>query len=309
MSEEVDPEEPDEEEAEKLEALIDLKQFLEETPPNSACELYERFTVAYRQSGARIHTIELPRIKIHCPNGECSGERYFDPSKASLEFYRLNTSAFLDFTCSNCGANKKRYSIHISVEDHDDETGYGRLRCEKYGEVPSFGVPTPTKLLSLLGQDRDLFLKGRRCESQGLGVGAFAYYRRAVENRKSELVSEIIKVAKLVGSGSEIISALEAAQKETQFSKALSDVKDAIPESLKIKGQNPLTLLHSALSDGLHDRTDDECLSIAHDVRIVLAELSERIVAALKDTAELTSAVDRLSSARSRPKISKMAKN
>jgi hypothetical protein len=35
-----------------------------------------------------------------------------------------------------------------------------------------------------------------------------------------------------------------------------------------------MALLHTALSDGLHARTDEECLMAAHDVRVVLAELA-----------------------------------
>ena len=87
---------------------------------------------------------------------------------------------------------------------------------------------------------------------------------------------------------------LEAAKSETQFSKALASVKDAMPQSLLINGHNPLTLLHSALSDGLHDKSDEHCLEIASGVRIVLAELSERLSQALKDEAELKKALSRI---------------
>ncbi len=65
-----------------------------------------------------------------------------------------------------------------------------------------------------------------------------------------------------------------------------------------INGHNPITLLHSALSIGLHAQTDEECLDSAHDVRIVLAELAERLGQAMKDHAELNSAVQRLLNAR-----------
>ncbi|WP_316213892.1 hypothetical protein [Bradyrhizobium sp. SZCCHNR2032] len=91
-----------------------------------------------------------------------------------------------------------------------------------------------------------------------------------------------------------MIATLEAAQAETQFSKSLDMVKDALPESLKIQGHNPLTLLHDNLSTGLHARTDKECLEIAASVRVVLAELAERITLALKDEAELSKALGKL---------------
>src|SRR5688500_19161581 len=50
-------------------------------------------------------------------------------------------------------------------------------------------------------------------------------------------------------------------------------------------------LLHSALSEGLHGRNDQECLEIASSVRVILMELSERLSQVLKDEAELKQAV------------------
>ena len=116
---------------------------------------------------------------------------------------------------------------------------------------------------------------------------AFGYYRRVVENQKNRILSEIIRVAKKLEAPAEAVQELEAAKAETRFSKALANVKDTIPPALMIKGHNPLRLLHSALSDGLHDRDDDYCLKQASSIRVVLAELSERLALALKDDAEI----------------------
>jgi hypothetical protein len=74
----------------------------------------------------------------------------------------------------------------------------------------------------------------------------------------------------------------------------MDDVKDAIPQRLLIEGQNPLTLLHSALSKGLHTNSDETCLELATDIRVVLAELAELLGHALKDERELKEAVSRL---------------
>jgi hypothetical protein len=117
-----------------------------------------------------------------------------------------------------------------------------------------------------------------------------------VESHKDQILDEVIKVAKKVSP--DMVPTLEKAKAEHQFAKAMDDVKGAIPQALLINGFNPLTLLHSALSDGVHAKTDQECLQYAHDVRLVLAELAERIGQALKDEAELNSAVTRLSNSR-----------
>jgi hypothetical protein len=139
-----------------------------------------------------------------------------------------------------------------------------------------------------------LFLNGRRCENQGLGIGAFVYYRRVVEDQKNRILEQITKVAEAVGASPDTIAALKAAQREHRFSKAMDDVKDAIPQRLLIEGQNPLTLLHSALSEGVHNHNDETCLELATAIRLVLAELAELLDHALKDERELKEAVARL---------------
>lgn len=146
----------------------------------------------------------------------------------------------------------------------------------------------------MLGDNRDLFMKGRRCESQGLGIGAFVYYRRVVERQRASIIGEIIRVARSINAPSATLQVLETARTETQFSKSLELIKDAIPESLRIQGHNPMTLLHDNLSTGLHAKSDEECLEIAQAVRVVLAELAERLSNALKDEAELTKALGKL---------------
>jgi hypothetical protein len=48
------------------------------------------------------------------------------------------------------------------------------------------------------------------------------------------------------------------------------------------------------LSEGLHELSDEECLALARDIRVVLIELAERISTALKEEAELKTAVSNL---------------
>jgi hypothetical protein len=182
----------------------------------------------------------------------------------------------------------KTFALRIALPRDDPHPG----RCLKFGEEPDFGPPTPNRLLRLFGKDSKIFLKGRQCENHDLGIGAFGYYRRVVENHKDQIFDAIIKVTNKIAP--ELVPTLEAAKNEHQFLKAIDLVKDGIPQGLLINGQNPLTLLHSALSEGLHGRTDEECLQAAHDVRIVLTALVERLDQALKDEAELNAAIERL---------------
>ena len=196
---------------------------------------------------------------------------------------------FISYFCSDCRMHLKSFSLWLSVDEIE-----GRGVAYKYGEKPPFGIPVPNKVLRLFGEDRDNFIKGRQCENQGLGVGAFAYYRRVVENHKNEIFDEIIKVCETVGASKELIEELGSAKNEIKFTEAIKRIKIALPEGLLINGHNPLLALHNALSIGLHNESDAKCLEAAHDVRLVLTGLIERMSLLRKDKSELDGAVQRL---------------
>ncbi|MGO9839589.1 MAG: hypothetical protein ACLPZF_00095 [Candidatus Acidiferrales bacterium] len=105
-----------------------------------------------------------------------------------------------------------------------------------------------------------------------------------VENQKDRIFAEVIKASKKVNAAEKMISELEAARKETQFSKAIETIKPGVPEALLMDGHNPLMLLHNALSEGLHAQTDEECLELATSIRVVLTDLVGRMASVIAHT-------------------------
>ena len=271
---------------------IAISEFLETCPPNRVTHISD---LGYRKryAGGRYSDdmLSTPEIQLHCPNDSCNGVRFFrcvsgKNTSLTIEFEFI----YVAYLCSNCQEHQKTYSLAAKL----DAKGSGTGELYKFGELPTFGPPTPPKLVKLIGPDRDTFLKGRRCENQGLGIGAFIYYRRVVENQKNRILNEIIKVSEKIGAPAEKVEVLRQAVSETQFRKALDMAKDVIPESLLINGHSPVLLLHSALSEGVHALSDEECLDLASSIRVVLGELSERLGQALKDEAELSKALSTL---------------
>ena len=250
-----------------------MTELLESSPPNNFFKIKNIQESAY---------LESPVIQLHCD--KCDGTRNFKCQNSNYLRRELNL-VFLEYRCSNCEETTKIYSLLVIPRE---EIIY------KFGEYPAFGPPTPTKLMNILGKERENFLKGRRCENQGLGVGAFTYYRRVVENQKNKIIEEIIKVSEKLNVPSEQVEKLNSALSENQFTNAINIAKDSLPESLFINGQNPLLLLYRALSEGVHNLPDEKCLELAQDIRIVLGALAERISQALKDDAELINAISRL---------------
>jgi len=271
---------------------ISISEFFESVPPNQRM-LISNIKAVRKIQGRYTDAINTPEIQLHCTNEACNGTRFFrcitNPISLGSEGWRYS---YLTYKCSNCQKTTKTFSIAAIIDENDKDNKQGF--SFKFGEFPTYGPPTPSRLIKLIGPDRDSFLQGRRCENQGLGIGAFVYYRRVVENQKNRIIDEIIKVAKKLNATAEDIKELEDAKAENQFSKSLSMVKKGIPQALLINGHNPLQLLHKALSEGVHDRNDEECLELASSVRVVLAELSDRLGQALKDEAELNHALNKL---------------
>jgi hypothetical protein len=79
-----------------------------------------------------------------------------------------------------------------------------------------------------------------------------------------------------------------------EFKRAVELTSDILPRSLLIATHNRLALLHSALREGMHGKTDAECMEFARTIRLVLTAFATRAAEALKEEAELRAAVGRL---------------
>lgn len=275
--------------SEDLEPVNGWNTFLEENPPGSQVRVQGAFDVMQPTPHATYYKLRAPELKLHCPEETCKGTMFFNSEDGSNELASMKWCfTYLTYRCRNCHKYTKTFSVGMRRIDV--------VQCDAYkvGEMPPFGPPIPNRVIRLIQSDRDLFLRGLRCESQGLGIAAFAYYRRVVEDQWIRLVSEVIRVAEAIDEPDETIRALEQAREEHQFKKALKDIKWAIPPTLLINGENPLRLLHSALSLGVHDLPDDECLGYATSIRKVLVELADNLGQALKDDKQLKEAINKL---------------
>jgi hypothetical protein len=298
---------------------LELRAFLE------AGALYEDTKVSVRvyyhraatPPKAEVFRLHLPVIRLHCTSRTCQGPRFFEPrygdaSESNLweldetfPFHSdtdiaLGGRAFIDYHCKNCGLGKKTYALEINMDfthAQDQEPGHTPLRpasAMKLGEFPPHVPHTPRDLLGLLGEQRDLYLKGRRAENYGLGIGAFTYYRRVVEDQKAQLLARIREVAEREGAPSETLSRITQAAEAREFTRSVELMSEAMPDSLRIDGHNPLQLLHTALSVGVHELTDNDCHERAGTVRAVLIGFAKRVASALHDDAELRAAVSKL---------------
>ncbi len=272
---------------------IKFKDFLEKVPPGKEMKVSDFGISIHKYNASHIY-IKAIELQLHCTNEKCQGIRVFDAyNEVMLNPEKCNDD-YVTYICRNCLRERKDYALR-SVYDSQSK----KWSVIKYGEIPSFGPPIPTRTYNLIGGERDLFLLGRKSENQGMGIGAFVYYRRVIESQKVRIFNELIRVISKISPDDDVIKELETAKNEKQFTNAVAVIKHALPTSLYINGYNPLTLLHSALSEGVHNHTDSECLELASDVRTILFEFAERLGQALKEESELNNAVNRLANKKS----------
>ncbi len=272
------------------EATITFKTFLEEYPIGASQSVSDYFSTDSHDRYWR----SKPQLRLYCRGDECQGYRRFDGKWENGGLISASEVAqihrdFLVYTCRDCTVTQKTFCLLSGIADAD---GGGRVM--KIGEIPELHIDLPAYLPTLLGEEYKYFIKGLKAEKQALGIGAFTYYRRVVETQKGRIFQKMAEVAKRLNMPQDMIDNLVSASNENQFAKAMDKVKDYIPEAFKLRGQNPMRILYAVISDGIHGKDDDACLEIAHSVRIVIQDMSQRMKDALRDDAEANIALTNL---------------
>ena len=142
------------------------------------------------------------------------------------------------------------------------------------------------------------------CRSQGYGLGAVAYVRRVVEEKTNELIEVLAQLGASRGLTAEEVEHIRAAQKrKTSYEEKIHIAAEAIPESLKPDGLNPFSTLYQLLSEGVHEKTEDECIQISDDTRDVFEHVFIALRAQIEDVDWFKQKMQKLAEGR-RPKSS-----
>jgi hypothetical protein len=260
---------------------------LEQVPLHSPRKIERLFV--HNQNGL----IGLPAaIHVHCENNKCAGVRRHEWRRqgefpVGLEELYLLT----EYDCTNCLECHQIFGLKSRWDIKRVATSG---TCTKIYQEPQFGSPTPKRFYEVIGEDnRNHFLQARRAIARGLGIGAYAYYRRIVESAKFDLIGSLIKVAEATNAVPAQIELLKRAQSERQFSKAIDLLREvsAIPPSLLISGHNPLLLLHDSLSKGIHELDDSECLERVREAETLLFHIATEVQMVLADQSAVKAAL------------------
>jgi hypothetical protein len=148
------------------------------------------------------------------------------------------------------------------------------IQVMKVGQYPEPSIELPDALEKNLGKDSAaLYKKALICRNNGYGLASAAYMRRVVEDKTNELIEVVAKFAEAHGVEAkkveEIRAAANSAGEYTRYEDKLKIAGAVFPESLKVGGKNPLFSLFKLVSEGIHGKSEEECVKVAEDTDAV----------------------------------------
>lgn len=255
------------------------KEFIETYP------LYRKFKI---EVPSTLNNIPLVSINMPCPT--CKSKQTFLMTNQYYENFPHSKTISrgvgirLVYLCTHCQKFERLFYVKI------DENGKWLM---KIGQHPAWEIKGEPNVERLLGKQSSYYIKGLVCESQGYGIGAYSYYRRIIEEIIDDLLDEISDLL----SGDELAKykhALDLTKKTIITQDKIELVKDLLPPILRPDGMNPLSTLHSMLSQGLHAESDEVCLEYAETCRKILVFLVNQISASNAASREFTESMRKL---------------
>jgi hypothetical protein len=246
--------------------------------------------VAYTDSS---ETWLLPEtITLFCD--ACDKETNWETYLSRGASYRTGF-AEKEYTCRNCKTGKINYHYYWGKATG----GTGTILFFKIGQWPALDERIPRELRKSLDRsDLSLYHKALRCRNQNLGLGSLSYLRRVVEHKINAILDLIAEEARSIGFASEHLAKLDAMKTKGLFKDKIDLASAVLPPSLRPGGHNPIDVLHDLPSEGIHHRSEEECIQIFDRVRSVFEYLFREIDTRKKSAAEYAATVAKIASQR-----------
>jgi hypothetical protein len=197
------------------------------------------------------------------------------------------------YTCRNCREARIQYYYYWGDGDG------GRIIFFKFGQWPAMEERIPNELRKNLDRSSlALYYRSLRCRNQGLGLGSLAYLRRVVEDKINLVLDMIAEEAGNIGFAAEDIAKVKDVKDRGLFKDKIALASAILPPSLRPGGHNPIDALHDLVSDGVHRRSEDECVEIFDRVRFVFEYLFSEIDTRRRSAEEYAASVAKLASQR-----------
>jgi hypothetical protein len=205
---------------------------------------------------------ELPsELTMFCDS--CDKEQRWKSDKT--EVYFRDGFHDVQYFCKNCSA----YSVTYFFKWFPTKEGGVFYKVGQFPPLENFFQIEPLLKRCLDDTDLKLFRQALITRNSNFGIGSVSYLRRVVEhalNRLMDLIAETVTSSGVDLSELPVMKSRRAEDRIAYASKIL-------PDNLKQGGHNPLDLLYGLFSEGLHGKTDEECVDVLDEALFVFEYL------------------------------------
>jgi len=236
----------------------ELKSFLERA------SLYQKEIIeegAGLVMGSLHDRIKVPE-KIFSFCGKCDHSTNWEFKEGAHRTLALIWVAL--YRCANCKDSEVRFFL-LAFEQKDR-----KLVVMKVGQHPPQEIQPANELRKALGDNLPLYVKGMTCRHHSFGIGAYAYFRRLIEETTDNMLDLLADTMRDLGEDPAVIKKVEDAKGLQGYVDKINVASDVFPEHLQPGQQNPFRLLHKLLSVGIHQHSDEKCLDVVDDIRDIL---------------------------------------
>jgi hypothetical protein len=208
-------------------------------------------------NGGRSRFGFLPKqIRLFCNAKECGYETLWEISEITVYFGSEYIKRH-SYGCRNCGNSTVNYCF--IWQEHQSHNIFVKI-----GQYPELEERVPDTLKNALdGDDLKLYKNALRMRNFNLGVAAVSYMRRVIENRMNDMLEILHETAISHNAPAELIARHQEMKAEKRFSAKVEYAGALLPASLRPSGKpNPMAVLYELASDGLHAKSDEECVDI-----------------------------------------------
>jgi hypothetical protein len=205
--------------------------------------------------------VTVPKeISLFCSS--CKRETFWATPIYSAE---SNKHGFTNksYTCKNCGG------AHVAYYFYWGGSNLKSTLFFKVGQHPELEERVPETLEQAFDpSDLKMYKNALRMRNFNFGIGAVAYMRRVVENRMNDMLAILHESAVAHNTPPAVLTRHEEVKNDFRFSVKVDYAGELLPASLRPPGKpNPMAVLHELASEGLHAKSDGECVDIFDECR------------------------------------------
>lgn len=224
--------------------------------------LYKKFEIEQDEVPNIFITLAGQGFNTNCEDCKCVQLFFLDPVKINENAVKRIPSEMTGSYLATCGVCRN-YTIELHINRFESIREKSKSYLRKVGQNPAFQLQLRKSINEHLSEEDKLYYsKGLQCFNGSLGIAAFSYFRRVVENEVRRLYKE---------NGNELPKDFKAA------TDIIEDSFKLLPSSLQDLGYNPIKTIWGFLSWGLHELSEDLCLELCSDLERLLSLIIDRL--------------------------------